>query len=641
MSEEQILEAIENSCQDNSLIFQIIILNAELHIYINRETEKYINYEELKNKIVSAISSLNLNLEQIYLYSRKLGETEPDWQATIEYKNNDADKNLSLVNTKTQSKARDYTSNYNNLDSLQLQKNKTIEKLKNIKSEHKSSEKQQTANINNLGSLNELQSSNQKQLDLASYCFIRNKLLLTSDLVTPKENIARLIKSFHLFNLSIKENQLPILANYFSKSHNPDLTNLSHEEKIWWDEILNLSSEEYRKIAIWLSRYCFNPEETYSSIEAVLIAKASIEKSEKQHNSDLEESLDNSSVENKTLQNSSNILDYDEPKNYVNAIKRNKNKSEFSSSSKLNLWLTIAWIAITFGLVITDINKFSNATAAVCDNLSGESKEYCLLAGEIVGEQNLDNTIQNLPEPLPEYEHLIPEYIMEKGLANCKIYGNIAAGIPLKEARSFKKPLLSKSVTEILPDFYVADVEQTNFKEGTSSVRTACFFYRVKKVAKKYDLKFLAMDRIDTEWPEVAYEPTEKVKSLHSLNKTLRTYSFFSVFGINTFFTAIAIYLVAISGMAIKVNSLDTIYQASFILGMIKSIISFLPLIGFFIAIPVECAALGITSVCVKGFKIDWNFGYPFVAATAMILIGARSLLSVSFLNLLYVIFAN
>ena len=185
------------------------------------------------------------------------------------------------------------------------------------------------------------------------------------------------------------------------------------------------------------------------------------------------------------MQNSSNILDYDEPRNYVNAIKRNKNKSHFSSSSKLNLWLTIAWIAITFGLVITDINKFSNATAAVCDNLSGESKEYCLLAGEIVGEQNLDNTIQNLPEPLPEYEHLIPEYIMEKGLANCKIYGNIAAGIPLKEARSFKKPLLSKSVTEILPDFYVADVEQTNFKEGTSSVRTACFFYRVKKVAKK------------------------------------------------------------------------------------------------------------------------------------------------------------
>ena len=247
MSEEQILEAIENSCQDNSLIFQIIILNAELHIYINRETEKYINYEELKNKIVSAISSLNLNLEQIYLYSRKLGETEPDWQATIEYKNNYADKNLSLINTKIQSKATECTSNYNDLNSFKPQKNNPIEQLKNIKSEHKSSEKQQTANINNLGSLNELQSSNQKQLDLTSYCFIRNKLLLTSDLVAPKENIARLIKSFHLFDLSIKENQLPILANYFSKSHNPDLTNLSHEEKIWWDEILNLSSEEYRK----------------------------------------------------------------------------------------------------------------------------------------------------------------------------------------------------------------------------------------------------------------------------------------------------------------------------------------------------------------------------------------------------------
>ena len=80
------------------------------------------------------------------------------------------------------------------------------------------------------------------------------------------------------------------------------MTNLSHEKKVWWDEILNLSSEEHRKIAIWLSRYCFKPKETYSSIEAVLMAKASIKELEP-NKSDSKESLSHSSTEFQTAHN--------------------------------------------------------------------------------------------------------------------------------------------------------------------------------------------------------------------------------------------------------------------------------------------------------------------------------------------------
>ena len=126
---------------------------------------------------------------------------------------------------------------------------------------------------------------------------------------------------------------------------------------------------------------------------------------------------------------------------------------------------------------------------------------------------------------------------------------------------------------------------------------------------------------------------------MHTLNKTARTYNFASLFGVNTLFTAIAIYLLAICGMAIKVDSIKTIYQASFILGMTKSILSFLPVFGFLIFIPIECLALGITSSCVKGFKIDWNAGYAFVAATAMLLIGSRMLFTFLFLGFLSSIF--
>lgn len=47
-------------------------------------------------------------------------------------------------------------------------------------------------------------------VDSKQYSFIRNRRLLTADLVPPKENIAQLVKTFHQFNEYIKQHQLPI-----------------------------------------------------------------------------------------------------------------------------------------------------------------------------------------------------------------------------------------------------------------------------------------------------------------------------------------------------------------------------------------------------------------------------------------------
>ncbi len=44
MSEEQILNAITNYCQDDKIVFQIIIQDIKLYIYINREAEDDIDY---------------------------------------------------------------------------------------------------------------------------------------------------------------------------------------------------------------------------------------------------------------------------------------------------------------------------------------------------------------------------------------------------------------------------------------------------------------------------------------------------------------------------------------------------------------------------------------------------------------------
>ena len=91
--------------------------------------------------------------------------------------------------------------------------------------------------------------------------------------------------------------------------------------------------------------------------------------------------------------------------------------------------------------------------------------------------------------------------------------------------------------------------------------------------------------------------------------------------------------------MAIKVDSIETIYQASFILGN-DQIYSGFSARGTEINFSTDGRiAMGITSSCVKGFNLDWHSGYHFVAATAMLLLVSRALFTYLFLGFLSSIF--
>ena len=473
---------------------------------------------------------------------------------------------------------------------------------------------------------------------MSTYCFIRNKRLLSSELVVPKPKIARLIQTFHEFTEAIKATQLSILDDYFKSDRHRDLANATPEVKLWWQELQELSAEENRKAAIWFSRYCFDPEITLATIESVFIAEREIAASQQK---DKEAARSESQSRSPTEYSHVPAQQSDRPNSLENRNTTSRSPNSGSHKPfKINLIVPLIWLIVTLVIAVFDLNQPVDAlSSTACENLTQENGDYCSLVTQIVGVEYLDTVVASLPEPLTPEESLVPEAMMNYATENCELHGNIAAGVPLKEAAPFKTPVLSSSAVEMLPDFYVADVQQTNLKEGDLKVRTVCFFNRVKKIGKPYSIDFVAYDRVDLDWPEVAYEPSKRVKSLHTLGKTTRTYNFLSLFGVNTLFTAIAIYLLAVCGMAIKVDSIDTIYQASFILGMTKSILSFLPVFGIFILIPIECIALGITSGCVKGFKIDWNAGYHFVAATAMLLLVSRALFTYLFLGFLTSLF--
>ena len=90
INEEQIATAIANFCQDDTLYFQIIIQARTLHIYVNRQTDT-LNYSELTAKVRTAVVAKKWSqVEAIWLYSRLLGEFEPDWQTFVKIKDSGA-----------------------------------------------------------------------------------------------------------------------------------------------------------------------------------------------------------------------------------------------------------------------------------------------------------------------------------------------------------------------------------------------------------------------------------------------------------------------------------------------------------------------------------------------------------------------
>ena len=109
MRVEQILNAIANYCQDEQLIFQVIVRDTEAHVYINRQTEAEIDHFELKDNIVTAVCDLsNLNLDELYLYSRVAG-IEPDWQTSINLTSTDLDEAVSDRDNNLESKVDNHS----------------------------------------------------------------------------------------------------------------------------------------------------------------------------------------------------------------------------------------------------------------------------------------------------------------------------------------------------------------------------------------------------------------------------------------------------------------------------------------------------------------------------------------------------
>ncbi|MEL6439964.1 MAG: hypothetical protein AAFQ80_12005 [Cyanobacteria bacterium J06621_8] len=269
-NEEKIVRTIANASGDKTLRFQVIIKNKTLHVYINRPAESALDYGTLKQKIYGAIAEFYPGkFRQISLYCRILGKIEPDWQSVLELEPstlaaqemNSMVDNINTAVDATNSIVSKIEQELIESESLMFDSQLDFEDLPTTADDELSDIKEEE--------LSELLEDSILELDLSQYCFIRNRRLLYAVLDPPWSNIARLIEAFDRFDLATKRSQLPVLEAYFENNLTPDWNILEPETQNWWSKIIALDSDNRHKLAIWLSRYCLNAEQTLISVREV------------------------------------------------------------------------------------------------------------------------------------------------------------------------------------------------------------------------------------------------------------------------------------------------------------------------------------------------------------------------------------
>jgi hypothetical protein len=110
-----------------------------------------------------------------------------------------------------------------------------------------------------------------KELNLQSFCFNRNRQLVTGEVDNPSTKVAETIHAFHEWEQDKKQMFLLFLDDWFknSKSVQEHISQLPQDCQTLLSE-MTADSELQRSIKLWLSRYCHDPEAAMSQVNATL-----------------------------------------------------------------------------------------------------------------------------------------------------------------------------------------------------------------------------------------------------------------------------------------------------------------------------------------------------------------------------------
>jgi hypothetical protein len=632
MQDDAIAQQLTQVCPDATVILQVIQDLPELHIYLNRETAAPLDYDRLQQQFVQTIATLNLpSLQGIWLYSRVMGEVEPDWQnyVSIQPRVANATQHASVTPTQNRSTQANPSEKTQSVISPSAEQNSRSHRVSGQESpsgkESASKPKSSVQENSPVAGISALPTTAEDTpaiapSQLGDYCFIRNCLMLTADLVPPSKAMAQLVQSFHDLSQADQGLILPTLDEAF-RMGTPEPSGISAEAQTWLAQLAALKGEDIRKVPIWMSRYCFDPEATLTTVQKVLNPpgatadrpqSAASENATSASNPDPTIPPPDPSHPHNAERSPSRRNPHEQPQpqrspEHPSAGNRSAQSTPQNRSTAkkttVSPWAFFAGQFVVGVIILMVVVQFT-APPSVAKVCGSKRSPYCKLLTEMVGTRQLQAAAQSA-KPLSETAKAF-------GIDNCA-----KELTDLIELKTKQKPDLDQTPPktlqeDILPGIWVADVQIGN---GAQAERLACVYAGGEQDT---DIDLVAIDKLPAEWPQKRYEPIfSPAPREHALN----TYNALVALGANAVFTAIGLAGASFLGLSIRFYSLQGLVRAAIVLGWVETLFStFLPS-GFNpFGIAVQCVMLMITSVFVKDFKIDWASGY-FAVSTGVIVL--------------------
>jgi hypothetical protein len=665
MDQELILQALKSACGNKIFRFQVIVQDDQLHIYINRKAESKPDYDFLTDLIIEAIASLKLNsLDSIWLYSRKLGETEADWQTFVELSpTNNTDYLDTLANSQNLENTSDNSTNNNKNDtgllhnigmvhsqplpeeSINIFTAELIETNESVANSQEFTESQFFSNsgfyqdslsesikksLDDAGLLNNTDKANEQphqeevintsvnqlpeaevttvnnvdenSLDLPQYCFITNKKLLTGEIIPPDKDIIRLVKFFHHLSENNKKKILPALDTYFQSGKIPSIDKLSVGVKKWFQQVTELSYDDGRTVALWLSRYCFDSTATIAEFKTIAEKQAEL--------ADAAKKAKRSQTEYSYTFPDINLANSFSDNEQSDKLHFRKLKISLPETVKKFI-LPLVWTAVTVILLIlgiyTNAGDNSAQIPSLCKNTVG-SPAYCRLAVNLAGSSNIKQLSQSM---FP-----LTKTTAQAATFGCQRYANLKAGITDK-LNPQQTPVISSHGEKVFPHIYVVEVQQKNFQQP-GYVKVGCV-YTVGQSERSP--KLLAADVIPLNWSSKPYQKPTKSQS----NLAFGIYTHFINLGLYTIFNTIGIAIVSRLNLGIKIKNSQTIYLLALFLGILQLIAGELPVLSLIAHIIFSAVAILAASLWFKNVQINWSFGYS-------VSVGILTIIAIQFL---------
>lgn len=631
MNESILQQALAQACPGSELIFQPIFQDDILYLYLNRPAEMAVEYEALAERIHALVISLEFpELQGLWLYCRILGETQPEWDRFFQIASiaepespqsiDDIEQDLEAADESFHRFFVEVTPEISS--DAGLETNPTVTEASILDLSAAQEEEQPKLDDHPLPGFH-------PELILKQYCFTRNRALLTSEVLPPAAAVAQLILDFHALSAVDKKVLLPCLEQFFRASSPEAVDQCSDVARAWFTTLEQMSSQDSRKAAIWLSRYCYDSKSTLSALQAVLNPQLAV-------SSDLDHSEEAKPQPNhhdgaepgQTATSQYQSVRTNAPyRSQARASQRGASLPATRSQtfSWQMLLIPIAWLLFTLCVVSWNVQASSGmgAIASFCKSASGD-QGYCKLAAQMVSLKVL--------EPVKVHQQPFTPAAKETAIQDC-----VQASQTTEKVIDAKLSLATTSPRseEIFPGVLVVDLQP---QQTQSKIRNACVFAQVTEASADeeaestqasvtYVPELLEQTEIPVDWPRV---PFKNKTTMAALEQTMTVHSTFSALGTNTMFTAVGILGVAFCRLGIRVGSMNGLYQAAFITGVSETLLGLIP-VPIFLRLKV-LVALGIASIFVKDLEINWSRGYWVLSISVLLLILIRTVLDWAFL---------